>query len=341
MEAVDRVIATFQRPPYGVSWRVTGDFVRVGVFDYGGDDVPIQVYDVGHLLAEAPLSTVHAQRLSTKSERVEEVMFPIIIFVQPEEWLDGGGRANSLAAMGTHVLVRAPANCHQEVEGLLGAMTRAMRTDRTVTSTDEPSMKAFAQAYRSLTEVNLSLQTGLVSLEELVARIGEAAGLPVHVDWESLANVRVRREMLVEIFRGEMNASQALDRFLRPLVFDEIEGVSWTISRGAIHVGRERDIRNRKLICVYNVADFATYNPERFGSGADEVRHLIESSIDPEGWVNGGGDTGWALPLGSCLIVQTTPRNHLAIEHLLATLRAGPPKRAMSTPATEPEGEAE
>ena len=95
------------------------------------------------------------------------------------------------------------------------------------------------------------------------------------------------------------------------------------------------------MVRVYNVGDLGDADTESGRTEVEDVQWVITASVDAEGWVDGGGDTSWSLLVGHCLVIRTTPRNHLAIEHLLATLRAGPPKRAMSTPAPEPEDEEE
>lgn len=45
----------------------------------------------------------------------------------------------------------------------------------------------------------------------------------------------------------------------------------------------------------------------------------IESSISPDSWVNGGGDSS-IVPIGNLLVIGTTETNHLEIERLLAQL---------------------
>ncbi|MFG0253002.1 MAG: hypothetical protein ACF8NJ_09035 [Phycisphaerales bacterium JB038] len=53
----------------------------------------------------------------------------------------------------------------------------------------------------------------------------------------------------------------------------------------------------------------------------DELIELIMNTIDREGWLDNGGDTGTIVPLRGNLIITQTPENHLRIEGLLSQLR--------------------
>jgi type II secretory pathway component GspD/PulD (secretin)/tetratricopeptide (TPR) repeat protein len=53
----------------------------------------------------------------------------------------------------------------------------------------------------------------------------------------------------------------------------------------------------------------------------DELIELVMNTIDREGWLDNGGDTGTIVPLRGNLIITQTPENHLQIEGLLSQLR--------------------
>ncbi len=53
----------------------------------------------------------------------------------------------------------------------------------------------------------------------------------------------------------------------------------------------------------------------------DELIELVMNTIDREGWLDNGGDTGTIVPLRGNLIITQTPENHLRIEGLLSQLR--------------------
>jgi type II secretory pathway component GspD/PulD (secretin)/tetratricopeptide (TPR) repeat protein len=53
----------------------------------------------------------------------------------------------------------------------------------------------------------------------------------------------------------------------------------------------------------------------------DEIIELVMSTIDREGWLDNGGDTGTIVPLRGNLIITQTPANHIKIEGLLSQLR--------------------
>ncbi|UCD76096.1 MAG: hypothetical protein JSV91_04070, partial [Phycisphaerales bacterium] len=53
----------------------------------------------------------------------------------------------------------------------------------------------------------------------------------------------------------------------------------------------------------------------------EQIVNIIIANVDNEGWVDMGGETGALQELNGNLIITNTPRNHLAIEGLLAQLR--------------------
>ena len=53
-----------------------------------------------------------------------------------------------------------------------------------------------------------------------------------------------------------------------------------------------------------------------------QIKTIIQEEVDPEGWVDAGGDTGKLQELNGNLIITNTSRNHREIESLLSQLRA-------------------
>jgi type II secretory pathway component GspD/PulD (secretin) len=51
------------------------------------------------------------------------------------------------------------------------------------------------------------------------------------------------------------------------------------------------------------------------------IRSIITSNVDPEGWVEGGGEVGTIQELNGSLIINNTPKNHREIVGLLSKLR--------------------
>lgn len=53
----------------------------------------------------------------------------------------------------------------------------------------------------------------------------------------------------------------------------------------------------------------------------EQIRTIIEDTVDPDGWRNAGGSTGSMQELNGNLIITNTPQNHAQIEGLLSELR--------------------
>jgi general secretion pathway protein D len=51
------------------------------------------------------------------------------------------------------------------------------------------------------------------------------------------------------------------------------------------------------------------------------IRNIITTNVDPEGWVDGGGEVGTIQELNGALIINNTPKNHREIVGLLSKLR--------------------
>lgn len=357
LEAVEGVAEACRDARSPVAWRVEGDGVSVGVFGAGGNQVPLCVYGLGalidrrhwrsELVPPPPLDTgslIHSDYsvfdVPTPEERVERITLVLKNIVDPEEWVDHGGIEHSMAVVGTHLLVRAGANTQHAIAAAIDAILRAGRRAGGTTSVDEAAWNEFTAAHNRLVASKITLRAGPVSLSELLEKVAQESGVPFRTDWEGLAHVLIWPEMPMESFSGLLNAAQVLDRFVERLNFDEVDGASWTIRDGAVKVQRDSDTDALTIVRVYNVDDLRRdeFDPGYF---LDDLWPVITAMVDPDGWIDGGGDTGWIQVVEASMVVWNTPRNHLAIEHLLATLRAGPPKRAMSTPATEPEHEEE
>jgi type II secretory pathway component GspD/PulD (secretin)/tetratricopeptide (TPR) repeat protein len=141
---------------------------------------------------------------------------------------------------------------------------------------------------------------------------------------------------------------------------DDLTSVGYSIRDGIITIAQEQELRKYTIPIVYDIRDLLIDIPDHEdapdlnlqtalqqageqggggganifgGQGGDDVEapteqeltdqivDLIIQTIDPNNWVEAGGETGTILPLRGNLIINQTPENHIAIEGLLAQLR--------------------
>ncbi len=71
---------------------------------------------------------------------------------------------------------------------------------------------------------------------------------------------------------------------------------------------------------IFGEPDQEADRPER-EELVEQIRTIIEDTVDPDGWRNAGGSTGSMQELNGNLIITNTPQNHAQIEGLLSELR--------------------
>lgn len=336
------------------AWYVRGSEVCVGVYDADSADVPHRLYDVGALvLGREELWRSEPDLVHPVPDRVAGLASIFESLIDPDDWSAGGGDRACTSVIGTYVVIRAPATHHVRVASIIEALATSCRVTGSVASVDPAEWDVITRAADSLASSRIELSGSPVRLDDLIASISSASGIPADVDWEALAAINIRPSFQIDTVRTALTCEQALDRFVKPLVPDVLNGVSWTIHRGVLRISTKGHDSLRRCIRVYNIMnliappEWSTPAPRPVNDGEypepppwpmDSARALcrtIFESVEQESWYEAGGDVGQILQFGPCLIIQTTARNHLRIEALLNQLRQGPPARGFSVPSTE------
>ena len=159
----------------------------------------------------------------------------------------------------------------------------------------------------------------------------------------------------------ELPVRTVLDRVLSKVSTDPLSRADWAVTDGILTIASDEMLRRNKVLQIYDIRDLLIEVPDYddvpdidlqsvldksrgVAGGAsrgpfeqadvngteerlttdekvDRIRTLIEELVDPEGWMDNGGETGTMQELNGSLIITNTPKNHRAISGLLGQLR--------------------
>ncbi len=224
----------------------------------------------------------------------------------------------------------------------------------------EPLEFAESEADRAvlsaLRETRLPVDLNENAFEDVIAFIGNTTRLDIDVDWESLADVGVDPDTPVTLRLREVPLETLLDRVVAK-VSDPTLPAGWSIQDGIITIASDEVLRRNTVLEIYDIRDLLFVIPQfenapqfdlqsalqssQGGGGqspfqggqqdddvveledrVQEIVDLIQANIDPDGWVDLGGNTSSVTQLNGNFVITTTSRNHRAIIGLLSKLRA-------------------
>jgi DNA-binding NtrC family response regulator len=152
-------------------------------------------------------------------------------------------------------------------------------------------------------------------------------GIDVEVDSKTLEIDGIE----IESVKG-LSVSKGTIRELLMRVLDAQE-LTYRVLENHIQITSQNRAQEIPTICYYDLS-FVQTNSNRLM----EIINAIETSIEPDSWVNNGGVSS-IVPLGQILVVSSTESAHQEIERLLArlsqTLAESSPKRHASNKTNE------
>ena len=193
-------------------------------------------------------------------------------------------------------------------------------------------------------------------LSDVIDFIATNAGIDADVDWTSLEDIGIDRDMPVTLrLSSATPASTVLDRVLQQ-VSDPALPAEWAVIDGILVVASDDVLRRNTMMRSYDIRDLlfevpnfdnapdfdlqtssggsggGGQSPFQGSSGQDEDRlpreervdnlvQVIQNNVDPNGWIELGGNTGAIQELSGVLIITQTPKSHRAITSLLDMLR--------------------
>jgi Flp pilus assembly secretin CpaC/tetratricopeptide (TPR) repeat protein len=195
------------------------------------------------------------------------------------------------------------------------------------------------------------------AFEDVIAFVSSTARVDIDVDWESLADIGVDPDSPITLSLRSASLQTVLDRVVAR-VSDPTLPAGWAVQDGIITIASEEVLRRNTILEIYDIRDLLFVVPRfdnapqfdlssalQSGAGGgggtspfansqdddDEIPfedrvaqivNLIQTNVDPNGWVDLGGDTSSISQLGGNFVITTTPKNHRSIIGLLSKIRA-------------------
>jgi len=213
---------------------------------------------------------------------------------------------------------------------------------------------ADAATARRLAEARIEGGATQATLGEILARVRESAQVPLSVDWGGIAELGISPSTRVELRCDRLAAADVLGLALAQVSRDlpNQTAIRAEIVDGALLIAADERLDILRRLVAYDLTGLdsvalpaaatpqqasalpttpaASADPGEVGAGSGSVElasarwnsllGVIQSTIEPDGWVSNGGSRAQALVLGNRLIVQATPRVQREVRELLEAL---------------------
>ncbi len=207
----------------------------------------------------------------------------------------------------------------------------------------------------TLRDTRLPIDLDNNAFEDVVNFIASTARIDIDVDWESLADIGVDPDTPVTLRLRSASLETVLDRVVTR-VSDRTLPAGWAVQDGIVTIASDEVLRRNTVLEIYDIRDLLFVVPRfdeapefdlssalqsqgggggspfsggtqqqddiNFEDRVQEIVTLIQNNVDPNGWVDLGGDTSSISQLSGNFVITTTPRNHRSIIGLLSKLRA-------------------
>lgn len=196
------------------------------------------------------------------------------------------------------------------------------------------------------------------ALEDVITFVEAVSQMNIDTNWEALARIGIQRETPVSLNLRDVAISTLLDRVLGKVSPDDRDKADWAIHEGILTISSDEDLRKTTSLHIYDIRDLLLDVPDydevpqidlqsalqqsRGGGGQSPFRNdqqddeqdrrtleerildiieIIQTNVDPEGWLDTGGRPGRIQQFGGSLIITQTDKNHRQVSGLLQKLR--------------------
>jgi type II secretory pathway component GspD/PulD (secretin) len=197
------------------------------------------------------------------------------------------------------------------------------------------------------------------SLAEVTDFLATITQLDFDVDWATLDELGISPDSTVSLKLSNAPIETILNRVVEKVSPDDLSRAGWAVENGIVVIASDEALRKNTILRIYDVRDLLIEVPDyedapeidlqqaiqsgRGGGGAqspfrntnqqqdvdrkplderiDDLLALVMDNVDPDGWRENGGDTGFAQQFNGQLIITNTAKNHRAIGNLLSKLR--------------------
>ena len=199
------------------------------------------------------------------------------------------------------------------------------------------------------------------SLAEVTDFLATITQLDFDVDWATLDELGITPDSTVSLKLSNAPVETILNRVVEKVSPDDLSRAGWAVENGIVVIASDEALRKNTILRIYDVRDLLIEVPDykdapqidlqqaiqsgQGGGGAqspfrntnqqnqqdldrkplderiDDLLALVMDNVDPDGWRENGGDTGFAQQFNGQLIITNTAKNHRAIGNLLSKLR--------------------
>ena len=272
----------------GIYWFVEDDILYLTTEATAQRKLQTQSYTLGDLL-DAGFSK-------------QAVIITLESCFEPRSWESAGGVA-SLQWLGDVLFVR------QNYEGqLMVASTLAALKDHGRRTWINESV--FDQAIRKQWNASVTLSFNQQPLSKVVQSLAETSQVDIRLDYQSLADDKIRDKTLVSLNVADRSVTSALDLLVLEL------NAAWIYENGVVWVVGRDSVNRRRKVAVMDVRDLCRDAGE---SGA--LGQAIESQSNGDHWESRGGVGAIRFPRSGTMSIAGTERMIIEVEKLLISYR--------------------
>lgn len=272
----------------GIYWFVEDDILYLTTEATAQKKLQTQSYTLGDLL-DAGFSK-------------QAVIITLESCFEPRSWESAGGVA-SLQWLGDVLFVR------QNYEGqLMVASTLAALKDHGRRTWINESV--FDQAIRKQWNASVTLSFNQQPLSKVVQSLAETSQVDIRLDYQSLADDKIRDKTLVSLNVADRSVTSALDLLVLEL------NAAWIYENGVVWVVGRDSVNRRRKVAVMDVRDLCRDAGE---SGA--LGQAIESQSNGDHWESRGGVGAIRFPRSGTMSIAGTERMIIEVEKLLISYR--------------------
>lgn len=168
-------------------------------------------------------------------------------------------------------------------------------------------------------------------LSDVIDTLRTRSGANINVHWRELNTAGIDNNVAVNLKLSNITLKQALDHALADAGGGTVK-LGYTIADGSIIVAPMEDLSQYKTTVAYDISDLISSATTKPSDEAQSIKQAIEETIEPETWVENGGNAS-IEQLNGKLIVQHTQTVQDQIADFFKMLR--------EQPKTEPAANAE
>ena len=177
-------------------------------------------------------------------------------------------------------------------------------------------------------EAKIDVAFDQTPLEEVLDFLRQQIERPLYVHWSDLENEGVYREEM----ELTLNVSGLSLKRTMELVLDQINdcvnAAEWYFSEDLVELGTRWEFARRDTVLVsYDLTNVLVSMSRRFDleyeDASEQVVDLLTNFVEPDDWVNNGGDLAQVHILGAKMFIQAPRPMHRQITWIIAELQSG------------------